>query len=59
MIIHLIVGWVKRILLYKMSYFPKPHDHSKNEIEVELDLSSYAKISDLKNATDVDTSEFA
>ena len=44
MIIHLIVGWIKRILLYKMSYFPKPHDHSKNEIKVELDLSSYAKI---------------
>ena len=59
MIIHLIVGWIKRILLYKMSYFPKPHGHSKNEIKVELDLSSYAKISDLKNATDVDTSEFA
>ena len=41
-----------------MNYFPKPHNHSK-KIEVELDLSSYAKKSDLKNATGVDTSHFA
>ena len=30
-----------------MSYFAKPI-HSKNEIKVELDLSSYSKKSDLK-----------
>ena len=29
------------------------------EIEVELDLSNYATKSDLKNATGVDTSQFA
>ena len=30
-----------------MSYFP-PYGHSKNKIEVELDLSNYATKSDLK-----------
>ena len=42
MIIHLIVGLIKKVLLYKMSYFPL-YGHSKNEIKVNLDLSSYAK----------------
>ena len=44
-----------------MSYFP-PYSDSKNKIEVELDLcnlSNYATKSDLKNATGVDTSQFA
>ena len=41
-----------------MSYFP-PYIHSKNKIEVELDLSNYATKSDLKNAAGVDTSRFA
>ena len=40
-----------------MSYFAKP-THSKNEIKVELDLSSYSKKSDLKKAIDVDISNF-
>ena len=35
-IINLIVGLTKRILLYKMCYFPVPYAHSKNEIKVEL-----------------------
>ena len=35
-----------------MNYFPF-NGHSKNEIEVELDLSNYATKSDLKNATGV------
>ena len=38
MIIHLIVGLIKNILLYKMSYFRKPHTN-KNKIETELILS--------------------
>ena len=59
MIIHLIVELMKKILLHKMSYFPEPHDHRKNEIKVKLDLSSHATKSDLKNATGVDTSDFA
>ena len=51
----LIVGLIKKRYFYaKMSYFP-PYGHSKNKIEVELDLSNYAPKSDLKNATGVDT----
>ena len=32
---------------------------NKNKTEVKLDLSNYATMSDLKNATCVDTSQFA
>ena len=42
-----------------MSHFPKQHVNSKNKVEVELGLSSYAQKSNLKNAADVDTSDFA
>ena len=49
-IIHLIVGLIKKILLCKISYFPEPA-HNKNETKVELDLPNCAKKSDLKNAT--------
>ena len=48
MIIHLIVGQIKKILLYKMSCFSKQHTN-KNKIEVELDLPNYATKSDLAN----------
>ena len=41
-----------------MSYFPL-RSHSKNKIEVELDLSIYATKSNLKNVTVVDISQFA
>ena len=41
-----------------MSYFPEPHAHSKNKMEIEIDLSNYATKSDLKNATGVDISDF-
>ena len=30
MIIHLIVEYVKNLFLDKMSYFPEPYTHSKN-----------------------------
>ena len=53
------VGLIKKISIYKMSYFPEPHNHSTNKIEVELDLENYATKSNLKNVTGVDTSEFA
>ena len=46
---------MKKILLYKMSYFQEPYDDNKNEIKVELDLSNYATKSDLKNGTVFDT----
>ena len=42
-----------------MSYFPEPHTLSKNEIKVELDLSTYSTKSDIKNARDFDISKFA
>ena len=47
-IIHLIVGLIKKMLLFKMSYFAEPYDHSKNEIKVDLNLFNYATKSDLK-----------
>ena len=48
------INLIKMILL-KMNCFP-PFSHSKNKIEVELDLSNYATKSDLKSSTGVDTS---
>ena len=41
-----------------MSCIP-PYSYCKSKIEVELDSSNYATKSDLKNATDVDTLQFA
>ena len=58
-VIILIVGLIKKVLLHKMSYFPEPYTCSKNEIKVELDLCIYATKSDLKCATDLDTSNIA
>ena len=55
MIIHLIIGFIKKTLLHKMSYFPELHDHTKKQTKFELDLSSYATRSDLKNPTGVET----
>ena len=49
---------IKKILLYKKSYFPEP-GYSKSEIKIELDLSNYSTKSDLKSETGVDTSKFA
>ena len=39
-------------------YFPKPNSLGAN-VKVELDLSNYATKADLKNATDIDASDFA
>ena len=38
-------------------YFPKP-DSLRANVKVELDLSSYATKTDLRNATGIDTSSF-
>ena len=58
LIIHLIFGLVK--ILYKMSqYFPKPYEPFGGDINVKVDLSSYATKADLKNPTGIDTSGFA
>ena len=40
-------------------YFPKPYRTFGVNVKVELDLSSYATKTDLKNATGVDTSKLA
>ena len=55
----LTVGLIEKISLYKMSYFPEAYSWSKNKIKIGLDLSNYATKSDLKNTTDLDTSNFA
>ena len=36
-----------------MSYFPEPHTHSKNKLDVELGLSNYATKSDFKKDFEV------
>ena len=58
MIIHLIVGLIKKTL-YKMSqYFPKPYEPFGGDINVKVDLSNYATKADIKNISHVDTSSF-
>ena len=42
LVIHLIVGLVKKILLYKMSYFAELYTCSQNKTKIELNLSKYA-----------------
>ena len=49
MIILLTVGLMRKISLFKMSYFPKTYTHGKKKKKVELDLP-YATKCDLKNA---------
>ena len=46
------VGLIKDIVLYKMSSFLEPYTPSKNQVAVKLDLSYYARKSNLKNASD-------
>ena len=42
-----------------MSSFPKPHIHSKNKIEIELDLGNYVTKFDLENVWGIDPSKYA
>ena len=49
-IIVLIFESIKKISLYKKSYFPELYTCSNNKIKVELDLSNYATKSDLTKA---------
>ena len=56
-IILLTVDLMKKILLYKLNYFPRPYT-SKNKIKVELDFSNYWKKLWFKNLKDVDASDF-
>ena len=41
-----------------MSYFLECYTRNKSKTKVELDLSNYAKKSNLKNASGIDTSKF-
>ena len=44
----------------KMSqYFPKPYEPFGGDINVRVDLSSYATKTDIRNISHVDTSSFA
>ena len=48
------------ILLYKMiQYFPKPYEPFGRDINVKVDVSNYAKKTDIKNISHVHTSSFA
>ena len=38
---------------------PKPESHIRDKVKVVLDLSNYGAKKELKNATDVDTSNLA
>ena len=59
LIIHLIVGLIKKTL-YKMSqYFPKPYEPFGGDINVKIDLSNYATKDDIKNITHIVISTFA
>ena len=40
-------------------YFPKPHELFGGGINVKVDLSNYATKVDLKDAAEIDTSNFA
>ena len=55
MIIVYIVALIKKISLYKTSYFPESYIHSKSKKEVNLNLSNNATKCNLKSATCVDS----
>ena len=42
-----------------IQYFPKPYEPFGGDINVKVDLSNYATKADLKDATGIDTSNFA
>ena len=60
MIVHLIVGLIKKNECIKMSqYFPKRYEPFGLDINVKVDLSNYATKTDIENILHVDTSNFA
>ena len=57
--IHLIAGLMKKTL-YKMSqYFPKPYEPFEGDINAKVHLSNYATKTELRKATEIDTSNLA
>ena len=57
MINYLIIGLIKKILLYKMTCFSEPYTRSKNK--KKLNQTCLIMQRSLTNATEVDTSKFA
>ena len=57
--IHLIVGSIKKTSYKTSKYFPKPYEALGGNINVWVDLSNYATKDDIKNITHVDLSYFA
>lgn len=55
----LIVAQIKKISLYKISYFPELDSYDRYNVKTDLDLINYATKSDLKGATDINTSKFS
>ena len=58
MIIRLIAGLIKKISLYKVSYYQEPDSHGRNKIKGQLDFSNYATKT-VTNVTGNDTLDFA
>ena len=59
MIIHLIVGLIKKTLYKNESILSKPFKNFGGNINVKVDRSSYATKSDIKSISHVDTLSFA
>ena len=57
--IRVIVGLIKDISLYKISYFLEAYSYNEIKIKAKFDLYNYATKSDLKEETDIRTSQFA
>ena len=58
-IVRLMAGLIKKISLYKMSFYPEPDSYSRNKTKGDLDLFNYGTKSNVENVADVDTSDFA
>ena len=63
MIVRLIAGLIKKTksndCIKTSQYFPKPYKSFGGDINVEVDLLSYATKADIKNFSQADTSSFA
>ena len=55
----LIAGLIKRHCIKMSQYFPKPYRSFGGNIDVKVVLSNYATKTDVKDATGIDTSNFA
>ena len=59
MMIHLIVGLIKKILHKTSQYFPKPYEPFGRDTNVKVGLSNYGAKTDLKKGTRVGRSHLA